>query len=166
MRISCTLETYNVLAKTISLRMTPEADPRDLPKDPACLLVIPPYRIEGAIQSSSRSAKGRSSIVIRIARAKDILGVLYDAQGASHSLHLAELVDPALYQEAESLLHALSVQTGQPCAELLLKLTEFRRGVEGRPSLKFVSEAQLKVIVDKMRDELESSTPKKEAVHP
>jgi hypothetical protein len=68
------------------------------------------------------------------------------------SLFIEEKVPEESYKEAESLLWRLSTVTGRPKEDILKELTAFKAGIAGREDLKFVSERQLPIIIEKMKD--------------
>ena len=67
------------------------------------------------------------------------------------ALIVEERVPKVLFDETDRLLTALSVKTKRNKEDLLYELTAYKKGVEGRSDLKFVSAKQLPVIKDRMQ---------------
>lgn len=71
-------------------------------------------------------------------------------KAADCTLLVGEKIPQALRMRVEELLAKLESVTGRGRKALLLEMTTFRPGRSGKDDLDFISEKQLKVIIDKM----------------
>ena len=76
------------------------------------------------------------------------------SQGKEVPLLTEEKVSAEILDATQKLLYAASHQSGKTPAEILLTLTTFKAGVEGKDDLRFISEKQLVVVRDKLNNAL------------
>jgi len=69
-----------------------------------------------------------------------------------------EIVDPEIYKETYYLLEDFAAKSGRRQQDILFEITEFKKGV-GRRDLKHVSEKQMVIVRDRLKDILKSSLP-------
>lgn len=137
---------------------------RDVPKSAFSRLDIGGNKFACTVHSTI-STEDRTELTLKFADDRAILAGLHAVhhQQAEGALFVEEKVDLDVFKQADTLLGDLVKFTGQSKARLLINLTSFKPGA-GRDDLRFVSEKQLAVITDKMRERLgrnnERSAPK------
>lgn len=154
----------NVTKSRISLRVSRDlADDKDLQLKPGslCILNIKNHKLAGSL-SSVTERKDKMLILLKFDRDFHIVESIFHSSGGNDSdcsLLVEEKVPAELFDKAEKMLSDLSEKTGKSKQELLIELTSERGRFEGREDLRFVSETQMHVIIDKMRKQLSESVP-------
>lgn len=127
----------------------------------SCLLVGNKNKFQCKVVSVTEKDK-KLTIQLHSERDITVINSLFPYQYKDNeiSLLIEEKIDKQLYKETESLLEELSRKTGNSTSNILLSLTSFKPGVEGREDLRFVSEKQMVVVNRKIKDILEDQTPR------
>ncbi|GMT49844.1 MAG: hypothetical protein IEMM0008_1383 [bacterium] len=120
-----------------------------------CQLIVDDRRIHCNIESKNERGN-KKTILLHLDQSFDTVMKLYRYVVKEKNMELTlmtdEVVDEELYLEAAKLLEELAVKTNRSQRDLLLELTAFRKGVDGKDELRFVSQKQMVVIIAKMKE--------------
>jgi hypothetical protein len=159
MRTTITITQVCILEKHISVKATC-LNITQIKPGLLCSLQISRNDYVGKIASTTEN-DNRISINLKIERrnhdddANTLRSLLpFQYTDKELALLLEEKVESDLLKEAEVLLYRLSQKTARKPEEVLLDLTAFKPGVGGRTDLRFVSQKQMLVLVDKMTERL------------
>jgi hypothetical protein len=151
---------WSVHEKHISLKVECHAkdsiEVKHLEKDTSCALYIKSYKIASQIGSATLGKKS-VNILLRFDHNFKIIEALWNFSNAeSHGGYILteEKTDPELFAIAHRLLREVSVLRGVSPETIMKEVTYFKPGTE-RDELRFVSEKQLPVVRDKLKEILE-----------
>jgi len=120
-----------------------------------CLLIVDDRRIPCNIESKNERGN-KKTILLHLNQSFDTVMRIYRYIVKEKNMELTlmadEVVDEEVYLEAAKLLEELAAKTNRSERDLLLELTAFRKGVEGKDELRFVSQKQMVVIIAKMKE--------------
>ena len=146
----------SVNKKHISLQMQTDSSENavHIKKDMFCALYIDGEKVYGDIFSFSPTSSGGLNIRLRIKDEYQVYCLLYPYHHSDIKCFLLteEIVSPEIVKQAKILLGKLSALTGKSKQGILLDLTAFKPGVEGRDDIRFISGKQMPVIIEKMEE--------------
>lgn len=146
----------SVNKKHISLQMQTDSsgNAAHIKKDMFCALYIDGKKVYGDIDSFSPTSSGGLNIRLRIKDEYPVYCLLHPYLHSDIKCFLLteEVVSPEIVKQAKILLGRLSAQAGKSKHEILMDLTAFKPGVEGRDDIRFISGKQMPVIIEKMEE--------------
>ena len=125
-----------------------------------CVLTTGNEKIPCTISSATKKGKGSYSLALKIKDSMKNVELLYPyhhKENVDLTLMFYDGVDPETFQEADRLLQELSDKTGEDPSDILYNLTSFKN-IQGKRKLELVSGKQMLVIIDKMKEELSSTS--------